>query len=118
MTNGHPAPVVNPMLAKLLGDEPNPVEDLAEDQTAAMAWKTGLAAELMLRDGRLVLLTCGQLTLTKAMHRARCPRCGEMIRAGYDYDGFRNLGVPDDFCWPGDPLRVLHEPSSKVAPES
>jgi len=104
-----PAPVVDEILAKLFREEPNPFEDLAEDQTAAMDWKTGVAAELMLKHGRLVLLTCGHLTVTKALYRARCPRCGEMIRAGYDYDAFRNLGAPDEFSWPGDPLRPLHE---------
>ena len=104
-----PAPVVNQELAELLANEPNPIEPLAEDQSYAMVWKTGLSAKAMLRKGRLALLVCGHFTVTKARHHAKCPRCGEMIRAGYDYDAYRNLGGDDTFSWPADPLRPLHE---------
>ena len=110
------APIVNPELAELLGREPDPTEALSEDQRTAqlctaMVWKTGNHPDL--KRGRLVALACGHYTLTKAIHRARCRRCGEMIRAGYDYDAFRNLGAADTFSWPLDPLRTLHERSDE-----
>lgn len=104
---------MNRSLAELLAGEPDPVEAVCEDQTLAMAWKVGQNADALLKQGRLALLACGHFTITKALHRAKCRRCGEMIRAGYDYDAFRNLGCEDDFSWPGDPLRLLHEKSDK-----
>lgn len=105
-----PAPVVNPFLARLFAGEPNPFEALADDQASAKAiWAMGVAKADPVKHGRLVKLACGHFTVTKALHRARCPRCGEMIRAGYDYDGFRRLGGQDDFSWPGDPFRAVHE---------
>lgn len=106
------APVVNDVLARLFAGESDPVEKLAVNQgnallCNAMVWKTG--AHPNLRVGRLVALECGHFTITKSVHRAKCSRCGEMIRAGYDYDAFRNLGGADTFSWPDDPLRALHE---------
>ncbi len=105
------APIVNHSLAELLAREPDPLEAVCEDQTHAMAWKVGETGDALLKRGRLALLACGHFAITKALHRAKCRRCGEMIRAGYDYDAFRNLGHEDDFFWPGDPLRPLHEKS-------
>lgn len=32
-----------------------------------------------------------------------------MIRAGYDYEGFRKQRHLDEFRWPDDPLRGLNE---------
>jgi hypothetical protein len=106
------APIVNEKLAAFLADEPDPTEALAKAQgnallLTAMVWKAGVHPDL--NRGRLVALECGHFTLTKALYRAKCRRCGEMIRSGYDYDAFRNLGVKDGFSWPGDPLRPLHE---------
>ncbi|KWW32409.1 MULTISPECIES: hypothetical protein [Cupriavidus] len=103
------APIVDRFLADLLAGEPDPVELLVEDQTHAMAWKMGQCQDAMMKHGRLVALSCGHFTMTKALHRAKCRRCGEMIRAGYDYDAFRNRGESDRFSWPSDPLRPLHE---------
>lgn len=108
-----PAPVVDHLLATLFAGEPNPVEAVACDQTAAMPWKAGFNADLMMKRGRLAVLNCGHFALTKALHKVKCRRCGEMIRAGYDYDAFRNLGAPDTFSWPDDPLRALHEGSNE-----
>lgn len=100
---------MNQNLADLLSREPDPIEYLAEDQATAMPYKTGLDPDLMVKHGRLVLLACRHFTITKSLRRAKCRRCGEMIRAGYDYDAFRNLGSEDAFSWPSDPLRLLHE---------
>ncbi|WP_081068040.1 hypothetical protein [Burkholderia territorii] len=106
------APVANQTLSNLFYNEPDPVEALSENQGSAlflqaMVWKTGGHPDVT--HGRLVALACGHYTVTKALHRAKCRRCGEMIRAGYDYDAFRNLGGRDEFSWPHDPLRSLHE---------
>lgn len=104
------APIVNPALAALMAGEHDPIEQLAEDQSSAKGvWAFGVASADLLKHGRVVKLACGHFTLTKALHRARCPRCGEMIRAGYDHDAFRRLGEPDGFSWPGDPFREAHE---------
>ena len=107
-----PAPVVNSFLAVILAGEPNPMETFAADQASAKGvWAIGVAQADLLKHGRVVKLACGHVTLTKALNRARCPRCGEMIRAGYDYDAFRRRGVPDNFSWPDDPFRSVHESS-------
>jgi hypothetical protein len=83
------APVVDQKLASLFAGEPDPFEALAENQSGALAWKWKLgAAPGLLKHGRLVVLECGHYTITKAPHRAKCRRCGEMIRAGYDCDAF------------------------------
>lgn len=103
------APIVNPRLAAVLANERDPVEALSDDQgPAIMVWKAG-TADLMLKQGRPVLLACGHFTITRSVHRAKCSRCGEMIRSGYDYEAFRNRGAEDVFSWPADPLRILHE---------
>lgn len=116
-----PAPVVNAKLADLLNGEPNPKEPLAEAQGQAIATFMFGTADQLTKCGRPVILACGHYTMTKAVHVAGCPRCGEMIRSGYDYDAFRHLGHPDDFHWPGDPFRELHEkdrtePGARYAP--
>jgi len=103
------APVVDRKLASLFAGETDPFEAVARDQGLAMIWKTGIIVDAMVKHGRLVVLTCGHFAVTKSLHRAKCKRCGEMIRAGYDYDAFRNLGATDSFSWPDDPLRPLHE---------
>lgn len=108
------APVVNQKLADLFARESDPVESITADQSSAlllqaMVWKTGGHPDA--KRGRLAALACGHYTVTKALNRAKCPRCGEMIRAGYDYDAFRNRGGRDEFSWPSDPLRPLHEGS-------
>lgn len=101
--------MVNESLAKLLKDEPDPMELLAADQSLAkMVWITGTSKQLTSR-GRLVQLECGHFVVTRALHKAACPRCGEMIRSGWDHDGFRRLKGDDTFSWPDDPLRILHE---------
>ncbi|MCA8050900.1 hypothetical protein [Burkholderia arboris] len=106
------APIVNEKLASLFAREADPVEEFASDQrnaqyAATMSWTLGVHPTLA--HGRLVALACGHFTVTKAPHRAKCKRCGEMIRAGYDYDAFRNGGAPDAFSWPSDPFLPLHE---------
>lgn len=104
------APVVNQRLADALKDQPNPMERFALNQgKAQLLWSR--SAETLIKKGRPVVLDCGHLTITKALNRAACPRCGEMIRAGFDYDGFRHHGYFDDFNWPEDPLRQVHEQS-------
>jgi hypothetical protein len=59
---------------------------------------------------RFVVLACGHTTFTKALHSAHCPRCQQMLDSGYDWDGFRRLGFPDQMSWPKDPCRRLNEP--------
>lgn len=106
------APICNEALAAILGNEPNPMESLVDDQSSARGvWTIGVANADLLKDGRVVKLACGHFTLTKSLKKARCARCGEMIRVGYDYDAFRNHGAPDDFSWPADPFLEIHESS-------
>lgn len=107
------APVVDPELARLFAGQRDPIEALLEEQVIATAFKD-FSVEALLKRGRLVKLACRHFTVTKSLRRAKCPRCGEMIRAGYDYDGFRRLGSADRFSWPSDPLRALHESSAEV----
>lgn len=86
------APIVNPMLAELMANERNPVEEFAADQASAKGvWSVGVAHADLLKHGRVVKLAYAHYTLTKAIHKAACPRCGEMIRAGYGHDVFRRL---------------------------
>lgn len=99
---------------RFLSEQPDPFERLAQDQGRAqflmMSQQGSALQDLFEKTGkRPVVLECGHLTLTRAMLRAKCRRCGQMIRTGYDYDAFRNHGVPDDFSWPEDPLRLAHE---------
>ena len=109
MSRRRPAPVVDATLARVLANERDPVEPLAVDQTRAVnVWTLGVANTPTQR-GRVVELACGHLVITRARHAAGCPRCGEMIRSGWDHDGFRRLGNPDTFHWPDDPFRVHHE---------
>ena len=106
-----PAPVVDPFLARLFAQERNPIEVVVDDQTSAKGvFAIGISHADLLKAGRVVKLACGHFTLTKALRKAGCPRCGEMVRAGYDHDGFRRLGEPDTFSWPDDPFRAAHEP--------
>lgn len=99
--------------AELLRGQPNPIEDLAADQRQVHGgWLSSVSsmADHFLKTGqRLAALQCGHYTVTRALRRAACPRCGAMIRSGYDYDGYRRLGQPDEFSWPDDPLAALHE---------
>ena len=112
MARSHaPAPVVDARLAAVLAHEHDPVEVLEDALAFAFEHAVHTATvEELLERGRLVSLGCGHFKLTKALNRAACARCGEMIRSGWDYDGFRRLGAPDTFSWPGDPLRSIHEP--------
>ncbi len=103
------------VLRELLRKQPDPVENLAPDQRQVFSgWLVhieALSARFLATGKRIVVLDCGHFVLTKALHRAGCPRCGEMIRSGYDHDGFRRLGMPDQFAWPDDPLGALNEGS-------
>ena len=98
-------------LAASFKDLPNPIEKLLDDQGLALfTWIT--SAPTKARDeplrGRLVQLACGHFVVTKAIKKCGCARCGEMIRSGWDYDGFRNLGMRDEFVWADDPFAILH----------
>lgn len=116
MTSGL-ARMTDGTLHEILRNEPNPVENLADDQQQAkihngwFADLTSRTARFLKTGRRIAALECGHYVLFKALRRAGCPRCGEMIRSGYDYDGFRRLGVPDAFHWPDDPLLELNEGS-------
>ena len=82
-------------LRELMSRAPNPVEALACEQEQLKihsGWFADVATQAahFLKTGtRIVALSCGHYVLSKALHRAACPRCGEMIRSGYDYVGFR-----------------------------
>jgi hypothetical protein len=103
------------LLSELLRNEPNPIEKLANEQLQLQAigsWFTDVpkwTAHFMKTGQRIVALECGHYVLSKSLRRAACSRCGEMIRSGYDYDGFRRLGIADNFHWPDDPLFALNE---------
>lgn len=103
------------LLKDLLRNARDPVEKLG-CQDAQMKIHSGWFAEITARAAhflktgeRIVALECGHYAMTRALYRAGCRRCGEMIRSGYDYDGFRRLGMPDELRWDGDPLRDLNE---------
>ena len=102
-------------LREILSRQPNPVEALAsreEQMKIHSGWFADIATQathFLTTGTRITVLKCGHFVLSKALHRAACPRCGEMIRSGYDYQGFRKLGMPDEFNWPGDPLRELNQ---------
>jgi hypothetical protein len=72
--------------------------------------------EFLASGRRLVDLECGHKAFTRALKRAKCHRCSEMLRRSIetgeeDHDAFRNRGAPDRMSWPGDPLRKMHEPT-------
>lgn len=107
------APVVDPVLADIMKSEKDPFEKIDMDTPSSKGiWTMGVIPVEnydILKHGRPARLECGHFTMTKALKRAQCPRCGEMIRAGYDYDSFRHHGAPDEFSWPGDPFQLIHE---------
>ena len=94
---------------QMLRDAPNPFERLAQRPPDLISLAPGLLALFLKTGKRIVILECGHYALTRSLRRAACPRCGEMLRSGYDYDGFRRLGNLDAFDWPGDPLVALNE---------
>lgn len=102
------APIVDAVLAEASRGTPNPVEPLREDQGMAIFYTTIANAKGHDQKGRLAHLLCGHFVFTKATRRAKCPRCGEMIRAGYDYAAFRKGEAFDEFSWPDDPLGSIH----------
>lgn len=105
------APVVDETLARLFRDHPNPRERIRADQGMAifLGIMTGLSTKLLAkRSGHLAQLECGHYKVTHAINSTGCPRCGAMIRAGYDYDRFRNIDHHDTFVWPTDPLKCVN----------
>ena len=44
---------------------------------------------------RVVDLECNHQTITMNFDKAHCPCCQELIDRGLDYQGFRELGLPD-----------------------
>ena len=104
------APVVDEVLASLLANMPDPSERIRSDQGMAIFLDCISGAFKKRKRGHLVQLECGHYKVTTALNRTTCPRCGAMIRSGYDYDKFRNIDHVDDFDWPGDPLLNLNHP--------
>jgi hypothetical protein len=107
-----PAPVVDAKLARFFACHPNPLKLFHEHQPSARFLSSldrMVLVQLSTGQGRLVRLACGHFTVTKVFREAPCPRCGEMIRAGYAYTTFHEKLTPDEFSWPGDPLLSLHE---------
>lgn len=110
-----PAPVVDPVLAKILGKQPNPTENLMGDQGLSFFLNSLASTDTNLTpNGRIVRLECGHFVLSKASRKTKCPRCGEMIRSGYDYEGFRTGRDSDEFHWPDDPAFSLNEAKMSV----
>lgn len=105
----NPAPIVDHVLAAELSHVRDPIERLAPDQGLALTLRVMNDMPVRADGARLVQLACTHFTVARALRRAACPRCGAMIRAGYDYDAFRRLGEPERFVWPDDPLRGIHE---------
>jgi len=102
------APVVDMVLAEILSNRPNPVEKLMDDQ--GLPFFLNAISDTRMNSGqRIVRLECGHFVLSKALDKAACCRCGEMIRSGYDYATFRMGEKPDVFHWPDDPLCDLNE---------
>ncbi|MFT0546997.1 hypothetical protein ACMHYO_11715 [Allopusillimonas ginsengisoli] len=104
----------DPDLQALMRAQPNPFERIGTAQRQAQALyltaRTNKWTVLFLKTcKRFVVLECGHFTVTRFLFRAKCARCGEMIRSGFDHDAFRHHHVPDTFQWPDDPLRELHE---------
>ena len=91
------AVIIDETLARLFVKNPNPTEKLSHDQRMALYLFSISGAFLTCRSGRLVQLECRHYKITRATKRTGCPRCGAMIRAGYDYDAFRNLEHLDTF---------------------
>ena len=110
MARPSPAPVVDALLAEMMVAHADPVESInnAREFDFDPTLNTASVDQLLTR-GRIVRLACGHFKTSKALVRTGCNRCGEMIRAGWDHDGFRRLGIADTFSWPDDPLRKLHE---------
>lgn len=105
-----PAPIVDDVLANILRRRPNPVEKLMQDQGLSIFLQAlSHANDNIIEKGRIARLECGHFVITKGVTAARCARCGEMIRSGYDYEGFRQQLKPDEFNWPDDPLRELNQ---------
>ncbi len=102
-----PAPIIDPVLANILKNCKNPIKKLSADQSMTF-FLTAISDEKQTLN-RLVRLECGHFIQTRAVQRSRCPRCGEMIRAGYDYEGFSMGQHTDDFHWPDDPCFNLNE---------
>lgn len=108
-------------LRDLLRHAANPVERLACQQQQLQIYSGRFAdiksqSDHFLKTGkRIVALECGHFVLTRALHRAACPRCGEMIRSGYDYESFRRKASPDEFNWPADPLMEINEGASQAS---
>lgn len=104
------APIVDESLASLFKDMSNPREKVCADQGMAI-FLDALSGNFKRRkSGHLVQLECGHFVVTRAVNKTGCYRCGAMIRAGYDYDKFRNLNGSDDFEWPSDPLKSINGP--------
>ncbi|MBV7542046.1 hypothetical protein [Acidovorax sp. sic0104] len=103
------------VLSDLLRNQRNPIErlvSLEEQSKTHNGWFASLpqrTAHFLATGKRIVRLECRHYVLTRSLFRAACPRCGEMIRAGYDYDAFRRLGAQDEFRWAEDPLWELNE---------
>jgi hypothetical protein len=106
------APIVDETLARLFKDRPDPQEKVCSDQGLAIFLGIWSGISIRLKNGHLVQLECGHYKITRSLNRTGCPRCGAMIRAGYDYDKFRNIDHHDDFDWPADPLGNLNRPGN------
>lgn len=108
MTNRRSAtPSILPRLSDM------PFERIIDIEWLVMAQNQHLD---ILKDGLVVRLACGHKLLTKARNRVCCPRCHEMLRRSIatgleDYDSFRKGLIPDRMEWPGDTMRIFHEPS-------
>jgi hypothetical protein len=94
---------------------PIPIKTPSERIIARDVLAAAFNAERMIREGKFIVdLECGHKAYTRALNRAVCPRCTEMLRRSIedgreDWDGFRHHGKLDHMEWPADPCRQFNE---------
>ncbi|MBN9525765.1 MAG: hypothetical protein J0H82_06170 [Alphaproteobacteria bacterium] len=96
------------VLAAALADIADPVEAIIRDCPTALGHNVVNGS--LGKPTKIVRLACSHFTITDRRATCPCRRCGAMIRAGYDYDAFRRLGALDEFDWPKDRLKNIHQP--------
>lgn len=105
-------PQGDPYLAEMFaehGVQPEPSRITGTDMLATAINREQLGKN---KRNRIVDLECGHKAVTTNKDSMTCPRCVMLIRHGFDYDGFRNLGtVRDEMIWREDPCRHFNEPT-------
>ena len=90
-----------------------PPEKIVRHDVIANAFNS----ERVLRERKFIVdLECGHKAFTGSIHKARCPRCTEMLRRSIadgseDWDSFRKGLIRDQMIWRYDPCRIYNEPT-------